>query len=218
MFKNIKRFVFVFVFLGIAISSTLPASVDMDKWGNTIFDAFQKLVSKELLSFGKSDRAATTKDELLERSKALKESLGGFAEVVKLSKDKVSTDKAEKHQGKIAELTDKKVEIDVATNISAPVPAPVPVISAPAAVPAASAAPALLAVAPVVPAPVPVPEVNAAPAQLPVVPAAPVMPIFPPVSTPIVAPAPVVPASLPVVPASLPVVPALPVVLPAPVV
>jgi len=201
MLKNIKRFVLVLVCLGIVNNSDVSASTGIDNWGNTIFDAFQKLVSKELLSFGKSDRAATTKDELLDRSKALRESLGGFAEVVKSSKEK-----PEKHEEKHSELAVKPVENNVSTPVVAPAPAPAPVAApevhtVPAVLPVAPVVPAMPVVAaPVAQAPVPVPEVHAASPVLPVIPAAPPVALSAPAPAPVVVPVPVAPA-LPAVPA-----------------
>lgn len=218
MLKNIK-FMMLMLFCTVLSANTdlrseAPISATIDLWGNKVSEIFHKLISKELLSFGKSDRASTTKNELLERANVLKESLGGFVKIVKESVDEKKPEHAndkkhekhEKHEEPVVAATPSNtpaVSVEPASpavSVAPVAPAPVAIVPAPAG--PAQPAPAVAISMP--PAPVEVPQV-AAPVSVDV-PAAPVVP----------APAAVSP--LPSVPPVAPVVPAAPAaaVLPAP--
>jgi len=70
----LKRIIFSFV----ALCGIGMVYAGQDLWGGGIFDAFQGLVSKELLTFGKSDRDVTSLEDLRNRALALKNALDSF--------------------------------------------------------------------------------------------------------------------------------------------
>jgi len=96
MLQNIKSMMFIFVFAlllaNMNVSSEASISTTTNLWGNKDSKVFHKLVSKELLSFGKSDSSTTTKKELLKRAKILKESLGDFVNALKETDDTHKSD------------------------------------------------------------------------------------------------------------------------------
>jgi len=210
------------IFSFLVLCGVGAAYAAQDLWGGGIFDSFQDLVAKELLTFGKSDREVTSLADLRDRALALKNALDSFMskdlalvhgsmheEVEKKGIVAASAPSAESTLPSVPVLPPVLPE---PTKVVAPEPAPAvssvvsvpPVTLAPDA--AVASSPSTVSTSPVIS---PVPPVlgavdSAATPPVPLSTSTPVVPTTPP-------PAPVVlpePAVAPVVPASS--VPALP--------
>lgn len=179
MVKNIKLLALVLACAGaFSIHSATTALTDdlgTDLWGNTVFDAFQNLVAKHLLTFGKSDRITTSKDELLNRTGALKDSLGEFSETVKNSKDKHANTLDTKLTTSVS-ADSFKDKVDTKDKVDA---LPLPPMQGPAALPSTPPAPVIPPVSVIAPVPVLPPAPVLPPVVTPPAPSLPVLPVVP---------------------------------------